>query len=317
MRKNENQDLKSRISEKYHVFYDLPNLAQAPPVVKPKNKVLALIPLFSDVYRHSLDMDGLIRSALYSRWSALMYTDAVAQGVEINLYMEDTLLPSYKAVLGDNFIKASDVVYFSGASPTVHGNGTWGHLGKQTCPYWDLRLSDYEWLVVWDADLFFLPGMPPIFENLLDVDREIGYIRKIALSADAHESSIVRTLQNDIVKSSLTVNQLFRQIGFKFPDIFERTVGHFWCYPINHFCKNHPEFITWMSEFAPVFGNDEILAGVWSSLFSLPILTMSNELQFSTVASGYYFQNNLKNDAIHGVISKREEAAFRDLLKIV
>ena len=75
--------MNSNVKEGFRAFVELPDLKEAPLAVEnPSLKCLGLIPLFIEEIRSFSDIQALFRSAIYSRRSALTYTDAVDLNIE-------------------------------------------------------------------------------------------------------------------------------------------------------------------------------------------------------------------------------------------
>ncbi len=95
------------IKEGFRPFYELPDLKEAPPSVEnPSLKCLGLIPLFIEENRYYSDIEALFRAALYSRWSALNYTDAVDLNIEINFFMDKRLYAPFRnSILKTSYVQ--------------------------------------------------------------------------------------------------------------------------------------------------------------------------------------------------------------------
>ena len=261
----------------YQPLMELP-IEQLPPgrstTVSPAERVLALIPLFADVHYRETAIDAFVRAAIYSRWSCLEYTDAAAQGVSVKFYVEETLCERLTDVFRANHIDLEeDVVWFRAPFITDRLGGGWARLSKKMCSYSDTRLAGFDWIVVWDADIFFRPGHHPLFETLQrEPARELHYVRLDRFEWDWKRKFVWATKTGGI-----PINTLLERIGIANDALtgeVAKPLAIMWCYPAKRFHAMHPECVDWMRQHAPYFGNDEVCAMLFAHVFNFDIVSM-------------------------------------------
>ena len=301
-------------------FWNLPSLVKPPPVVEnPNPDSVALVILFTDDYRRSENLQAWVRGAIYNRWSCLQYSDAVSQGIEVKLYIEDVLRNVLSPALTENFIDVDrDVIWFH--APRLE-KGLYGYLGKQMSPYWDSQLATYKRIMVWDADTFFLPRPNSMFAKLKDFPtNKIGYILVSTEKWSIFRNTLISRLKMDIKKGGVPVDELFQMAGINldgFSDYVLKPFGCMWTYSPAYFHKHHSDFVNWMQSYAPYFGNDELLATCWNQLFNIDILSLSNELDLSINPTDSYMGSSIQNkktNVLHGLFHRNQTINFYNLL---
>ncbi len=319
MRKNLNPFPKNA-EECLRGFWNLPDLAEPPQSENIRNtKHIALIPLFSDAYKPIENIDAFMRAAIYSRWTCLQHTDAIEQGVEVKLYVEDLLRDRLEDVMLDNYIDPDKHVLWFNAPPlekTEHG--IHGYLGKQMYPYWDKRVAHYDRITVWDADLFFLPAAKTLFERFHKLpESQIGYIiahkipwEHLKIHWDLHFIA-------DTKLGGVTRKRLLEMAGVpKFQGDVVFPLGCFWTYPAKYFHTHHPEVVKWISVYGPYFGNDQITATCWSYMFEMDIYSIYAEADIIVAVLEHALKQPDQTHIFHGVIPPDQEKAFHKMLEI-
>ena len=262
----------------YHRLYKLP-IEQLPrqalPCVEKSTRIIALIPIFTDAYYRDTTVDAFIRSAIYSRWACYEYTDAAAQGIEVKFYIEAKLYPRLKPILVANHIDVKkDVEWFAAQSPKA----AWGRLTKKMLPYSDARFASYDWIVTWDADVFFhRPGPHNIFEQLhtLTDDGALYYLR-----IDRFEWKWRKKLKKATKRNHVHVQTILDSIGIRKTSLtFEvaKPLGGMTLYPARHWHTHHQDRITWMRHNIPFLGDDEVCAMLLAHTFNFNIRCMKKE----------------------------------------
>lgn len=310
----------------YECYWRLPDLLEPPPVVdNPDPHCLMLIHLFTDGYTRNKNIHAWIRSAIYSRWSVLRNTDAVAEGIEVKFYIEDKLKHTLWDTLKKNFIDPDrDVIWFAAPPLPKSETGEWAYLTKKLSSYWDERFVDYDWVLCTDADLFYLPLPNEMFSkikalHLTDIGMLFAFIEEHKLMKDHIELRIKHGLE----KIGMTLPELFAFAGVDI-DPFRNTLikpaGCFWVYPANHFHTHHQDFVQWMQAYAPYFGDDEMAMVYASEKFDLELLPIRSKLGLAMNSISYYlqFDENEKPDGqiLHGIILPEDEPAFYKLLNL-
>ena len=325
MRKNpkpfpsETRDPNNFIDNYLEPIWNLPSLEAPPPTPQTVDtETVALIVLFSDAYRRVENLQAWVRAAIYSRGSALKYTDAVKQGVEVKLYIEDVLRPMLTPSLEENFVDVDkDVVWFT--PPTI--DGVWGYLGKQMCPYWDPQLLTYDRIFVWDADTFFLQRPNTMFERSKSLPlTEIYYIHAPRLYWHTFQHTFLSKLSKDTKRGGIPVDTLLENAGVclkDFPDLVTKPFGSMWTYSPSHFHAHQTDFLDWMQTYAPYFGNDELTAICYQQLFDIQIRSLSKMLKLTMNHTPRYLSTpDTGTQILHGLFSHATEAAFQKLLQV-
>ena len=304
------------ISPSLQPLYDLPDLDEPPPRVDESGSSIGLIPVFLDAYAESIEIYAYTKAAIYSRWSCLTSSDAVKQNIPIKLYIEQGLRNSVSTMLESNFIDPEkDVLWFVAPPREATTGGVWGNLGKQMLAYWDSRFSDYDWVIVWDSDTFWI-GNSNFFERLLAYpNQQVGYIHKSI-------SNLWRDkLAKCIRQGGMSVDELLEYSNIPTElqecEALEKTVGHLWVYPAKHFHENHPDFVKWMWDYAGYYGNDEILSFFWSRLFDLDIFSITDTFGIESQKYREYILNPKDSCFImHGRPQLKNIQAFKDIFGI-
>jgi len=332
MRKNSQPFPDGRVSSKslidpiYKVFWNLPTLEEPPPTPdNPSSNVIALSILFTDAYKRVANLEAWVRGVIYSRWSALKYTDAVSENVAVKLYIEDILRPSLESTLISNFVDPDkDVLWFSAPPLERSDDGFWGHLGKQMCPYWDTQLADYDRILVWDADTFFLPRPHTMFTKLKSLESAmIGYIFAITMPWKDFYYTFKHKLRKDTRKSGIEIEELLAMSDIvfdEFPETIQKPFGSMWSYPPKHYHTHHQDFVQWMQTYAPYYGNDELAAVCWSHKFGINIKSLDILLDLRMYDTPSFLTSpdtHTQKNVLHGLPSVSREEVFRETLKIM
>lgn len=273
-----------RIDPSHQWLMALPPLPEPPPRPEAKANMIGLIPLFVSPYGRQDNIHAYVRAAVHSRDSCLRHTDAIARGVPIQLYIEDVVLERCKSELLENHIDIEkDVRVFSAPLLEYSKDGVWGQLAKKMCVYYDPQFADIDWVVCWDAAVWFPKGTDFKFnfiraQPILD----IGYIevRKNIRWTQYWEDEWLKILARMTEKSEIEMHwyvSTFEPLGLFEPgDKIQFPVGGLWTYPAAHFHTLNKDFVWWMSEYSPYFGCDEITATVWSYCFDLNIVSLTD-----------------------------------------
>ena len=274
----------------YHRLYKLP-IEQLPrqalPCVEKSTRIIALIPIFTDAYYRDTTVDAFIRSAIYSRWACYEYTDAAAQGIEVKFYIEAKLYPRLKPILVANHIDVKkDVEWFAAQSPKA----AWGRLTKKMLPYPDARFASYDWIVTWDADVFFhRPGPHNIFKKVhsLTDDGALYYLRIDRFEWQWREKLAKATCRKPTSKDTfdyIPLQELFVHLGIRKTDLtgeVAKPLGGMALYPARHWHKQHQDRIWWMREYIPYLGDDEVCAMLLAHTFNFDIRCMKKEFNIT------------------------------------
>ena len=303
-------------------YWRLPDLLEPSPAPRtPNPRCIAINQLFIDVNHRHQNLDAFIRAMIHSRDTALKHTDAVSQGVEIKLYIEDVLRERFEKTFHENHIDPDKDVLWFNAPPLEHtNNGVWAGFGKKLIPYWDERFADYDWVIIWDADIFFQPLPNTMFEKLLNLEfRNIGYIYSKVILRSKYGIIFDSVLNRALEKTGITRQALYEMMDIN-DDRFTmvKPSGCLWAYPAQHFHNQHQDFIKWMRQYGPYFGDDELIADHWSAKFRLNIESLHKHLGIAVNSILYYIIANGRpiGNILHGRIDLREEEQLHNLLKI-
>ena len=206
------------------------------------------------------------------------------------------------------------------APPLEHtNNGVWAGFGKKLIPFWDERFADYDWVVVWDADIFFQPLPNIMFERLLNLELlKIGYLYSNVFVRSKYSDMFNTVLDRGIEKIGITREELYEMMDIT-DDRYTMVhpTGCIWAYPAKHFHSNHKDFIDWMHQYGPYFGNDELIADHWSAEFEIE--SLHKHLGIAVNAFTYYIITNGRaiGNILHGRIDLRDEKKVYELLDII
>ena len=312
------------IDNKFKCLWNLPSLEKPTPIPTHLNtKSVALVVLFIDPYHRPQNLQAWVRGAIYNRWSALMYTDAIAQGIEVKFYFEDVLRQMLEPVLLENHVDPDkDVIWFHASPPQ---DKVWGHLGKKMVTYWDPQLQHYDRIINWDADTFFLPRPNKMFEKLHNIPTDkIAFFRAFLMEWAIRKSGFIAKVQRDTRKSNIPVDKLFAMSGVNpndFTDSVYKMSGFLWTYSPAYFHKHCTDFVNWMSTHAPYLGNDEETLSIAAQLFNMEFLSLYEPLglKMHQIDILLDLDDAAKDiNIVHGMFHAKDEkqAAFHKLLGI-
>lgn len=269
---------------------------QSYPKIEGSAKSLALIPLFSDVYVDSGTLKSLVHSALYSRLSALVNTDAPYLGVAVKFYIESTLRDHVSQTLVDNGIDLeSDVIWFKIKKTDTPP----AYLSKKMCAFYDDRFLNVERLFLWDADFFFLECRAPLFSKFLSLPAVFTAYRNRCLDDD-YKASLARYVR----QSDVSVDSILSGIGLeplaRTPADIEVPVGYFYSFPAQYFHRAYPDWIAWMRKYSLYLGGDEEVLAMSAAKFNFLVASFKERLGI-TIGSFFEIEQGVQMDAVHGV----------------
>ena len=197
-------------SEKAHLCR-LPDFSphELPPRIdNPSKKGLVTIPLFGSVTNQtgSIEFGGLI-SALWSRRSWLLNSDAMDYGIEVKLYMENHLRQNedIMSILNRNGITDNDVIWFDGSpvegAVPVEG-GYFSQKAKKSTIYTNQDLEAYDWIFQPDSDVFVIKSGKdhlPFFSNFFQAELPYNlmsfYVNRQPPNPPYHGPETIRRVQ--------------------------------------------------------------------------------------------------------------------------
>lgn len=298
-----------------NIFSRLPALRQPSPTfsVDPPKRYLALIPVFSDVYYGSaMNTLGYLCAAVYSRDTCLRHSDAIDAGVSVKLYIEEVLRDErVEGMLRANFVDPDkDVIWFTAEPFEETTDGHWSKLAKKICPYFDEQLKDYELLMGWDADLFFLPASHTLFAEILTQETDkAGYFKAL------HAAWFWRSkLERGIDGCGFTLEELLEYASVpKFKASVLNVTTCLWTYPASHYHKQSPAMIDWLKRYAGLFSDDEVIVMLLSEMFDLQVFSMRQEYDLQLASMKHFTESDTyRYPMVHGAPS-----AEQNFLKLV
>jgi len=311
-------------------FESLPNLSIAAPNAAGDHPLVGLIPVFNDPYFPDM-FSAYLKSAIYSRQTWLLHTDAYAQNVAIKLYIEDTLLPVATPLLENNKLNLeTDVLWFT-APPLIDTlRGVWGRLGKKLRLYWDPQLAHYEKIVYWDADLFKVPE--PEFQDFFTRAADEPYFSFTDLTTLKRREwrpSMIRSATRNVHLGRLPLQDIYANAGLgrvlqEIKGHLTRPTGSLCIYPAATFRDESPESLTWIRDHGPYIGEDEHVIGLAAAKFVFYLSSLRTwDLRVPHV--NLYLSETSVNEpsddaghvcAIHGCPIPDYEAHYRDLIGV-
>ena len=287
----------------YRAFARLPRLTEPPPQPdKESVSRLAIIPIFLDHYVRMENLPAIVQSAIYSRASCLKNTDAVANGINVKLYIQDNIGNRLAAQLIRNGVDPDeDAIYFDS---TIHRS--WNYLGKKTYCYYDPQLADYEQVIGWDADIFFPPqaNNSHLFETFAQMPEFIHYAKTSVMTPDWKEY-----LYRHFRPSGLSVDEILHQAKVKIPTYpIKNPSGSLWVIPSKSAHKHHSEMLAWIKAASPLLGCDEVTLAFASHHFKWELRSIESDYGIGIQSIGAYWSNpSLKMGYIHMFVPHGED----------
>ena len=325
-------------AEKAHLWR-LPDKQEKAPNYEINNKILVLWPLF-----HTTDCDGPdprwgtvvhhgVRSAIWSRSSFFLHTDAIPEGVELKFYIEERCMDVATPIFEQNNININEeVITFDGSRLEGDPRST---IGKKMCSFNDPRFSNYEWVCQADMDLFCSsvnaePMRFPFFAKLRELEPKVGSIRvdygeDSLVTREWHLSQSVfgdideETARNEwftraeqLVDSELLND--YREIEGKIHSVH----GSLYLYPTKHIYENYPDRLEWVEKAGQLLQHDEAVFSLYGAQWGLFSVLHSLSIPFSALikdlkqtreaaisyTNGFYFSH--VPDLSHEAIWQRE-----------
>lgn len=297
----------------YRAFAMLPRLTKIAPEYQAKDADrIALIPIFSDSYQRVENIPALLQSAIYSRASCLKNTDAVAQGVEVKLYVEDYIGNRLAVQMMRNGIHPDeDVLYFD---TTIHE--WWNYMGKKTYSYYDPQLSEYNQVIVWDSDIYFPPTnrTATFFSQLSQLPQTLFYVHINDMFPDWKEY-----LERNIRLSNLSVNEILTHVGIEVPTYpIRRPVGALWVNPSKYLHHKHGEMLDWIREASRLIGCDEVTVAFACFRFGCNLSSLRRFYQLSMASiSQHWLSPRDETTYLHMFVPPNKEQACIDYIQSI
>lgn len=306
------------------------------------DEIHVLIPIFTcahyNTHKH-LDIplgehriDAFAKSALWSWYTWREYSDAKNYGVQVSIYLEESLVPRLASLFTQNGLMwDTDVITFSVNADEPPES--WSRLGKQMYPYWDSRFADCKWLIVSDSD-FFIPQTGFKFFNRMDTlpdkyKQQIGFcrIRRGKESEMFHRSgsNFIGGVQGKTPLGMSVDEALIELLGRDVSEIItkETVLQHpyccLWTYPARWFYSDYDrgnDFRNFCYRAARLIGSDQLSAVLWDQLF--PNMMFSIEELFDIHVYGVWdlrLSKNEKFKMLHG--RARDKNSYKRLKELL
>lgn len=144
-------------------------------------KILFLYPAFQTAPGDDTVAHHTIQSAIWSKHSLIENTDCVHYGVDVKYYIEEKVGYLVDPVLEANGVTEDEVLWFDGSryDESYPEGKVRFSLSKTCAAFVDERFRDYEWVVIFDNDIFFVVNTPntciPFFDVLSKREKIMGW----------------------------------------------------------------------------------------------------------------------------------------------
>lgn len=299
-----------QIDQPHKIFYDLPDIIAIQQEIS-NTENIAIIPVFSDIYFETNNFPAYLKSAIYSRQTFLLHSDACEMEVPIKLYIEEACREIATPILEKNKVNENDVLWFT---PQEIGS-TWGRLGKKLCLYWDKQLAHYTRVIYWDADMFKLPDIyPSPFARMM---RAVPCLTFLVVNHKLRRDwrpKMIRDCVKHVRYNHTPIQEMFEDAGLgrvlqNVKGQLAKPIGGFCIFPAKDFNENHKDFLEWLENHAPYIGDDEICIALASHKFN--IFLQSFFLGWTHVSIRNYLLGNINHPLLHG---RTDNPEYRDIL---
>lgn len=268
------------IYKSFETLLDYPKKIDQPS--NPTKKILALIPVFRDPYVHKKNLPAFIKSAAYSRASCLKNTDAISMGVEVKLYVQETTFSEFIESFELNHIDFEKDIRTFPVRLLGYGEGKWGHLSKKLRSYYHFSLQEYDRIVCWDSDIWFI-NHQTLFQQLMKLPIDsIAYPR----TYERKLSSIMNRMRGHTSANGIAIEELSKMAGLNnMPRTIVKPVGYFWTHPARSLFTDMTnfDFIRWIADYTPYLSSDEEGIAFASHKFGYPIQTLEKNITFKKI----------------------------------
>lgn len=299
----------------YKSFETLPDCSERiPQPENPSKKTLALIPVFRDPYVRDKNVPAFIKAAAYARMSCLKNTDASEIGVEVKLYVQNTVQFKYADIFEANQIDIEkDVLIYSEKAPGL-GNEIWGRLGKKTRSYYHFVLSEYDRIVCFDADMWFIDDKM-LFRRLQALPTDmIAYIDIYAQKT----ADMKHRLKHSTYQNGLSVDEIFEIAKLTdLPETLDTPLGYFWTHPGKTLFTDmeHFDFISWIADNSGYIGEDEAIMALASYKFGYPLYALKAVADIDSIRVRDILSGKITDAKIaHGKAPYKKDTEFNTFL---
>lgn len=253
-------------------------LPDAPPLQYQGNakSAILLFWLFGTDGHHSAPLNYFIKSACWARHTWLRNTDLMDHNIPIKLYVEDYVMDECYSTLLRHGVSGSDCLVFN-AKDLEQSDRTRSHCGKKIAYVLDDQLSDYDWVVMSDADLFWGRGMKysgrfPFFEKLFVREPEIGMVTSWPRGESCYQWCDNVYTHPDLETRRLHwLNDVRRFTSPGFAEDLDSKIqvslgGALHAFPFHEFTVNRSEQCLWLYDFVKTIRNDEAVFSIYQAL---------------------------------------------------
>lgn len=214
-----------------------------------------------------------VRSALWARRSWMLFTDVGDQDIACKFYVEQQVRGRVMPILEASGCSESDVIFYDGEPFEPKHRVYRSHCSKKIAPYMDERFTDYDWVLLADADMFVASPERKkmrLFEWLRNQPRQLGCL-------SAHYGRVGETLDDlqfhlwPKLESTEWYHRVEELAGRDVMSIFRtgsdailRTHGALQFFPSKAFHENRKADCQFIFDAGKSLLNDEAALSVWA-----------------------------------------------------
>ena len=300
----------------YTSFETLPDFPEY--ITQPENpskKILALIPVFRDPYIDVKNVPAFIKSAAYSRASCLKYTDAREMDIEVKLYVQKGIELNFSEVFKANHIDLEKDVLFFNERPPGLGNNVWSRLGKKTRSYYHFSLAEYQRIVCFDVDIWFINPIS-MFQKIAALPLNMIAYAEVNLD---EVDRMKRRIEQHTFLNGLALDTLLERADITdLPETLAKPLGYFWTHPAASLLTEMEffDFVCWISDHSPYIGNDENIMALASHKFGYTLHSLKTIEGFTFERVRDVISQKTPNAHLaHGKAPYKQDDAFNAFLK--
>ena len=244
----------------------------------------------------------------------LKNTDAYDMGVEVKLYVQHSVQYRCADVFKANHIDMEkDVIIFHEIAPGL-GREIWSKFGKKNRSYYHFMFSEYQRIVCFDADMWFIDH-PAFFRSLSELPTDmIAY-------ADLYEqrtASLKNRIEQFTQLNGLNIDEIFEIAGITdLPGTLQTPLGYLWTHPGEALLDDmaHFDFVRWIGDYSAYIGHDEECMALASHKFSYPFHSLKAVAGIDCVRVRDVMSETIKGAKIaHGKAPHKEDTDFNAFL---
>ena len=270
--------------------------------------------MFSDAYFNTYNFPAFLKSAIYSRQSFLLHSDARETNTPVKLYIEEACQEIAIPILQKNNLNIeTDVLWFE--TPPLENKMIWARLSKKLCLYWDKQLTKYERVIYWDADMFKIPcTFKEIFARINSVTPRPTFLRVNYMQRRRWRPDMIRASVKNTRYVKMPIQEIFdkAELGRVLQNIqghLVKPIGGFCVYPAQEFNNKHQDFLNWLQTHAPYIGDDEICIALAAHKYNIFLNSFSPKWTFVSIYD--YLSGDKEHTFLHG---KSESPQYKQIL---